>query len=103
MQKSKLEEMQKEFKEKGLDFNRFLGTDENIRKRILKDDYGETKTKYGWLYDQPIVAEEATTAAATAEVKEQAALDKKAEKLAEKESEEEEKEFTRTTASRKRF
>lgn len=91
MEKSKLEAMEKEFKEKGLDYNRFLVTDESVRKRILKDDYGETKTKYGWQYDQPIVAaEEATTTVAIAEEdkKEQAALDKKAEKLAEKESEE---------------
>jgi hypothetical protein len=97
MEKSKLESMKKDFEKKGLDYATFVAGDESRRKRILGEDYGDTKTKYGWQYDQPIVAEAETTT--TAEDKEQAAFDKKAEKLAEKESEE----SSRYTTSRKRY
>jgi hypothetical protein len=99
MEKSKLESMKKDFEKKGLDYATFVAGDESRRKRILKEDYDEGKTKYGWQYDQPIVAEESTTKATTAEDKEQAAFDKKAEKLAEKESEE----SSRYTTSKKRY
>lgn len=39
---------------RGITLQTFATADENWRKRALKEDYSETKTKYGWLYDQPI-------------------------------------------------
>lgn len=42
---------------RGISFVIFINADEYYRKRALKEDYAELKTKYGWLYDQPIKAD----------------------------------------------
>lgn len=49
--------LQKALDKQGIDFTTFSNADENWRKRALKADYGDMKTKYGWLYDQPIKAD----------------------------------------------
>ena len=41
-------------KELGANFTAFANSDENYRKRMLKDEYEAKKLKYGWLYDQKI-------------------------------------------------
>jgi len=41
-------------KELGNSYTAFANSDENYRKRILKEEYAAKKLKYGWLYDQPI-------------------------------------------------
>lgn len=55
--KTDVKGLQKALQEKGVDFSQFSIGDENYRKRSLKDAYAEFKTKYGWLYDQPIKAD----------------------------------------------
>lgn len=44
-------------KEKGIEFSQFARSEENWRKRALKDDYQELKTKIGWRYDEAITEE----------------------------------------------
>jgi hypothetical protein len=41
-------------KELGGSFSAFANSDENYRKRVLKEEYAAKKLKYGWQYDQPI-------------------------------------------------
>jgi SMC interacting uncharacterized protein involved in chromosome segregation len=49
--------LQKALEKKGISFNEFVSVAEDRRKLLLGDDYQETRTKYGWVYDQPIVQE----------------------------------------------
>jgi len=49
--------LEKELVKRETNLSTFAIADENYRKRVLKGDYAELKTKYGWLYDQPIKAE----------------------------------------------
>lgn len=46
--------LREELKKRGIGFGQFAAGEENFRKRTLKDEYQELKTKYGWKYDQPI-------------------------------------------------
>lgn len=45
-------------KKKGIEFSQFAVSEETWRKRALKDDYQELKTKIGWRYDEAITAED---------------------------------------------
>ena len=46
--------LREELKKRGIGFGQFATGEETFRKRTLKDEYQELKTKYGWKYDQPI-------------------------------------------------
>lgn len=45
-------------KGKGIEFSQFAVSEENWRKRALKEDYQELKTKIGWRYDEAITSED---------------------------------------------
>jgi SMC interacting uncharacterized protein involved in chromosome segregation len=46
--------LQKVLEKKGISFAEFASVAEERRKLLLGEDYQETRTKYGWVYDQPI-------------------------------------------------
>jgi hypothetical protein len=50
--------LKKALQDKGVSFNEFVAGPEERRKSLLGDDYQETRTKYHWVYDQPITEEE---------------------------------------------
>jgi hypothetical protein len=46
--------LKEELKKREVDYDRFTGSDEHFRKRVLKGDYDDVKGQYKWEYDQPI-------------------------------------------------
>jgi len=49
--------LQKALAGKGISFSEFANATDERRKTLLGDDYQETRTKYHWVYDQPVTEE----------------------------------------------
>jgi len=49
--------LQKALEGKGISFSEFANATDERRKTLLGDDYQDIRTKYHWVYDQPITEE----------------------------------------------